>query len=174
MVSLLAWPWSLATPLIALATLVGVLIVVLSPASASIFSAHPSFMSAAFVLLLPLGAVSYTADLGRRGNAAYPDRGARRVLHGTLNLLGGLCVLLGFLVAFVWKEAKGKKHFPWADPTSPSPTARSAHVVLGLIVVCGVVLQVIAGLYKLVALARDKARVARWHGAWEWGEGGSG
>ena len=90
-----AWPFSLVTPLVALGTTVLLIALAVSQpqpwyAAGGIFAAHPAFMSAAFVCLLPLAVVAYVADCGRWGNGAYPDRGSRRGLHGTIALLGGI------------------------------------------------------------------------------------
>jgi hypothetical protein len=125
----------------------------------NVFAYHAAFMVVGFVLLMPLSGLSYKLDCGSRGNAVYPTRDSRRVLHGTLGLLAALFVLLGYLIAFVYHQAQGRPHMPFSEPASNSPTARSAHVVIGLIAIGCTLLQFVMGLYKFVQLTKNDAKV---------------
>lgn len=154
-----AWPVSLVTPLAALGVTAFLLVAILSSGmggygAGNIFAYHAAFMCAAFVGLVPLGVLSYRADLGRAGNAAFPDKLSRRVLHGTFNLLALFFAATAFLVAFVYHQTIGQKHLPWTNDAysdgKHSTVARSIHVVLGYTVLAGLALQVLAGLYKFV------------------------
>ena len=134
--------------------------------SSNVFAYHAAFMVVGFVLLMPLSALSYKLDCGSRGNSVYPSRDSRRVLHGTLGLLAALFVLLGYMVAFVYHQAQGRPHMPFSEPASNSPTARSAHVVIGLIAIGCTLLQVVMGLYKFVQLEKVDVKVfSALHGA---------
>ena len=134
--------------------------------AANVFAYHAAFMVVGFVLLMPLSALSYKLDCGSRGNSVYPSRDSRRVLHGTLGLLAALFVLLGYMVAFVYHQAQGKPHMPFSEPATNSPTARSAHVVIGLIAIGCTLLQVVMGLYKFVQLEKVDVKVfSSLHGA---------
>lgn len=164
----LRYPASLAVPGLLVAVTLLVLVLTLSAplggyGYASIYAYHPVFMTVAFLLLLPLGLLSYSLDLGEAGNRAYPDRDSRRVLHGVLQLLGTCLAVCGYLVAFVYHAARGRDHLALSyNPPIPS---RVAHVFLGLFAVAGLVVMTASGLYKFVVAARDglRARV-KWHG----------
>ena len=141
----------------------------------NVFAYHAAFMVVAFVFLMPLGILSYKLNCGSRGNSVYPTRDSRRVLHGTLGLLAALFVLLGYMIAFVYHQSRGLPHMPFSEPQSNSPTARSAHVVIGLIAIACTVLQMVMGLYKYVQLTKIDAKVfTTVHCAWRvyLGEGG--
>lgn len=169
---MLRYPLSLAVPALLVAVTLLVLTLTLSAplggyGADNVFAYHPAFMSVAFLLLLPLGVLSYSVDLGEAGNAAYPDRDSRRVLHGVLNLFGACLAVCGYLVAFVYHAAKGKDlagHLALNFNGGPAIPSRTAHVFLGLIAVLGSVVMAASGLYKFVVVARDgHRRVFRWH-----------
>ena len=170
--AMLRYPLSLAVPALLVAVTLLVLTLTLSAplggyGADNVFAYHPAFMSVAFLLLLPLGVLSYSVDLGEAGNAAYPDRDSRRVLHGVLNLFGACLAVCGYLVAFVYHAAKGKDlagHLALNFNGGPAIPSRTAHVFLGLIAVLGSVVMAASGLYKFVVVARDgHRRVFRWH-----------
>lgn len=158
------WPVSLVTPLLAAAVALSVIFMALVPSlngygPGNIFAYHAVFMAVGFLALLPLAQLAYVAHLGH-GNRAYPDRASRRVLHGVLGFLGGIFILLGYAVAFVYHQAKGQAHYAWnnpqysADPDTYSLKARAAHAVIGSIVVLCVLVQMAGGLAKWVAATR--------------------
>jgi hypothetical protein len=169
-------PASLATPLACGVATLSMLSLVLSAdlrgyGASKLFAYHGAFMVVGFVMLLPLGALSYTADCGKRGNDAYPDRASRRVAHGTLNMLAGFFIVLGYLVAFVEHQASPRPapnsaistHLPFSLPAAYSPRARSAHVIVGWAALAGTVAMMLSGLAKFVA-AHKGARVFAGHG----------
>ena len=169
---MLRYPLSLAVPALLLVVTVLVLTLTLSAplggyGADNVFAYHPAFMSVAFLLLLPLGVLSYGVDLGEAGNAAYPDRDSRRVLHGVMNLFGACLAVCGYLVAFVYHAAKGKDlagHLALNFNGGPAIPARTAHVFLGLVAVLGSIAMAASGLYKFVVVARDgHRRVFKWH-----------
>lgn len=127
-----------------------------------IFAYHPVFMCIAFLLLIPLGLISYVGDFGERGNAAFPDKESRRLVHGVLTIIAAFLIVTGYLVAFVYHEAKGIEHLALTD--NQGTWTRPAHVFIGLIALGGAALQASAGLYKFVAATRDRAAVLRVHG----------
>ena len=137
------------------------------------FAWHAAFMIVGFAFLMPLGALSYVMDFGRRGNAAFPSWDSRRSLHGILMLLSALCVIIGFAIAFACHDRgcgihKVQNHLPWTwEPEANSPNVRSAHVVIGYIVIALTLAQAVAGMYKSVALVKSGSRVLALHGAWE-------
>jgi hypothetical protein len=170
---MLRYPLSFAVPALLLGVTLLVLALTLSAPLGgygfdAVFAYHPAFMSVAFLLLMPLGVLSYGIDLGERGNAAYPDRDSRRVLHGILNLLGACLAVCGYLVAFVFHAAKGKDlagHLALNFNGGPNIPSRTAHVFLGLFAVLGSVVMAASGLYKFVVVARDgHKRLFPWHG----------
>ena len=170
---MLRYPASLAVPALLVGVTLLVLVLTLSAplggyGFGAVFAYHPVFMSVAFLLLMPLGVLSYGLDLGERGNAAYPDRDSRRVLHGVLNLFGACLAVCGYLVAFVFHAAQGKDlagHLALNFNGKPNIPARTAHVFLGIIAVLGCVVMASSGLYKFVVAARDgHKRLFKWHG----------
>lgn len=89
------------------------------------------------------------------------DRSNRRLVHGIIQLLAGLVALAGFLVAFVSNiDGGAKAEFAIGeDPTT------AMHVWLGYLTLLGVLVQCVAGLFKVVLKARDAAATcAPWHG----------
>lgn len=170
---MLRFPFSFCVPALLVAVTLLVLTLTLSASlggygAGQVFAYHPAFMSVAFLLLMPLGVLSYGIDLGERGNAAYPDRESRRVLHGTLNLLGACLAGCGYLVAFVYHAAKGKDlagHLALNFNGGPAIPSRTVHVFLGLAAVFGSLVMAVSGLYKFVVAARDgQKRLFKWHG----------
>jgi len=161
----LSYPSSYAVPAVALLATALVLFFILAPGqngygTGVLFAYHAAFMVAAFMLLMPLGLVSYAFDFGPRGNAAYPSTGSRRVLHGTVNLLAAFLALCGYLVAFVVHQSKGQSHLALDQPEK----SRTAHVFLGLLALAGVAFQSGVGLWKLVTLTREGRKTAPYHG----------
>lgn len=161
----LSYPASYVVPGVALAATALVCFFILAPGqhgygAGVLFAYHAVFMVGAFLLALPLGLVSYAFDFGPRGNAAYPSTGARRVLHGTANMLAAFLALCGYLVAFVWHQARGQSHLA-LDATEKT---RTAHVWLGMLALAGVAFQSGVGLWKLVKLTREGRKTATYHG----------
>ena len=133
------------------------------------FAYHAAFMVLGFVLFMPLGVLTYVMDFGRKINGGYPTRESRRPLHGALLLLSAICILIGYLVAFACHQNGCSKHLaqnhlPFWEPSTNSPIARSAHVVIGIIAIIAVALQTGMGLYKAVQFEKTKTRVLPWHG----------
>ncbi len=173
------FPFSYATPLACAIVTIVLLSMILSTdfkgyGATSIFAYHGAFMVVGFVLLMPLAALSYSFDFGARGNALYPDRAARRVVHGTLNLLAALLVVLGYLVAFAYHQANPRSpaavanvsaHLPFGLPAEYGAKARSAHVVIGWMTLALTVLLAVSGLFKFVQ-AHKGAKVFALHGAY--------
>ena len=172
------FPFSFATPLACVVATVTLLSMILSTdfkgyGATNIFAYHGAFMVVGFVLLMPLAALSYSFDFGARGNALYPDRAARRVVHGTLNLLACFFVVLGYLVAFAFHQANARApaavagvspHLPFALPAEYGGKARSAHVVVGWVTLALTVLLAVSGLFTFVQ-AHKGAKVIALHGA---------
>jgi hypothetical protein len=170
------FPSSLVTPLACVIVCVTLLANILSAevggyGATNIFAYHGAFMVVGFVFLMPLAALSYSADCGKRGNNLYPDRSSRRVVHGTLNLVASMFVILGYLVAFVYHQAKPRPppnegistHLPFGLPDEYSPKARSAHVIIGWCSLAGTVILMLTGLFKFVQ-SHKGTRVMTWHG----------
>ena len=171
-----AFPLSYVTPGIVILSTTFLLTLTLSKplrgyGYADPFAWHAAFMIMGFGCLMPLGALSYVMDFGRRGNAALPTLDARRSLHGVLMFFAALCVLLGFAIAFTCHE-RGcgphaiQRHLPWTwQPAANSPSVRSAHVVIGYIAVAATLAQAAIGMYKSVTLTKTGARVFALHRA---------
>lgn len=170
------FPGSLVTPLACVIVCVTLLANILSSewngyGATNFFAYHGVFMVVGFVFLMPLAALAYTADCGKRGNTVYPDRSSRRVIHGTLNIIAAMFVILGYLVAFVYHQAKPRSppnenistHIPFTLPDEFSPRARSAHVIVGWFAIAGTVFLMLSGLFKFVQ-SHKGTRVVAWHG----------
>lgn len=98
---------------------------------------HPALMTAGFVLCMPAGILVYKA-------AGLGTLAEKRNLHIALQCAGGVCVLLGYAVAYYVHAAKDKPHIPWERPDK----TRLLHVLLGLAAIGGVVLQAASGAWR--------------------------
>jgi len=170
-----AYPVSYLTPLVILCVTVLLLTLILSPDLRGYgfkdpFAYHAVFMVLGFGLFMPLGVLVYVMDFGRGFNSLYPSRESRRPLHGSLLLLSAICIVIGYLIAFTCHQNgcspkhPAQNHLPFWEPPQNSPIARSAHVVIGLLAIIGVVLQTGLGLYKAVQYEKMKVRIFPWHG----------
>jgi hypothetical protein len=155
------FPCSTITPILLLVfTVVVVALLLLDGFStSSIFAYHAVFMTIAFMLLFPLGVLSYVGDFGEALNSSYPDRASRRVLHGTFNAFGVFVTIVGYLIAFTFHENVGKSHL-----ASGESVARQAHSWIGLITIISITIIGISGLYKFIVGARDNEKIFKWHG----------
>jgi len=121
---------------------------------------------AAFSLLLPAALVAHVLD-GPLAARLLPDEHSRHVLHGGASLLGALCAISGFLIAFTYHQMQpGKDHTALTGEVGDHATwARPAHVITGYAVVLGVFLQSIVGLCKFASRAPPSSvlRVAHAH-----------
>ncbi len=172
-----SFPLSYITPAIAIVVTVTLLALTLDHphlngyGATDPFAWHAAFMIVGFCLLMPLGVLSYVMDFGRRGNAMFPSWDSRRTLHGMLLFFSTACILIGFAIAFTCHERgcgphKIQPHLPWTwEPDANYPSVRSAHVIIGYIVVAITVLQAGVGLYKAVALTKTGSRVFLLHSA---------
>jgi hypothetical protein len=127
--------------------------------TSSIFAYHAVFMTVAFMLLFPLGVLSYVVDFGEAVNSSYPDRASRRILHGTFNSFGVFVTICGYLIAFTYHVNSGKSHL-----ASGESVARQAHSWIGLITIIAIAILGISGLYKFIVGARDNEKILKWHG----------
>ena len=155
------FPCSYTTPiLLSVLTAVVVALLLLDGFStSSIFAYHAVFMTVAFMLLFPLGVLSYVGDFGEAVNNSYPDRASRRVLHGTFNAFGVFVTICGYLIAFTYHVNSGKSHL-----ASGESVARQAHSWIGLITIIAIAILGISGLYKFIVGARDNEKILKWHG----------
>jgi len=81
-----------------------------------------------------------------------PDETARHALHGGANLLGVLCAVSGFMIAFTYHQVGGKDHTALTGEVGTHRTwTRPAHVITGYAVLLGLLAQSTAGLCKFVA-----------------------
>ena len=169
-----SYPSSYATPVLSILVTTFLLSLTLSKdlngyGAADPFAWHAAFMIVGFCLLMPLGVLCYVMDFGRRGNFIFPTLDSRRTLHGQFMFFASLCILVGFAIAFTC-HARGcgvhkiQNHLPWTwEPDANSPSLRSAHVVIGYIVVAATIVQSSVGLYKKVSLAKTGSRVFMQH-----------
>lgn len=154
------WPWSLLTPVIIVAATVFFMTLLYTSRkdgfqAGQLASYHPLFMSLAFLLMTPLGALAFVADLGPL-NRRFPDKGKRRTIHGIFSLMSLFFALIGYLVMYTSNKATGVDHFDFKDK-HPS---RSAHIVIGYLALLGMALQSLSGLHMFVVVTRDG--VMRW------------
>lgn len=89
----------------------------------------------------------------------FPTRESRRVIHGGFNMLAAMFIAVGYLLHFTYAQITNNSHFGMGELTW-----RKCHSILGLITVCGVMLQVVIGLYKFVVRTRDGESIMKWHG----------
>lgn len=132
------WPLSMTAPLIAVATTVCLLALILSTnlggyGVGNVFAYHPALMTVGFCFFMPLGLLGYVYDLGSAGNAVYSGRTQRRVLHGIFMMCASCCILTAYLAAFVYHQARGIDHLALNMPEKTRP----AHVFLGFIALAG-------------------------------------
>lgn len=158
---------ALLTPIIAVAVTLMMLVLILGPSewargygASNVFAYHGAFMSVAFCFLMPMGILSYGADLGNKGNAVYPTKSSRRLLHGYFASLAVCFAVSAYLIAFVYHQANGITHLA----LDQEDKSRTAHVFIGLITLGGLCLQGIVGLWKMVKLTRDGQRTLLAHG----------
>jgi hypothetical protein len=71
-------------------------------------------------------------------------------------------MVAGYLVAFVYHQAKGTEHL--ALTQNQGTLSRPAHVFLGLFALAGGIIQAAGGLYKYVVITRDRAKILKLHG----------
>ena len=88
----------------------------------------------------------------------YPDRASKRALHGTILFFAYISILLGFLIAFVVRQAKGQSQIAAGESAS-----RQAHSYLGYAILGALTVQAASGMYKFVVRTRDGRGVASWH-----------
>jgi hypothetical protein len=115
--------------------------------ASDVYVGHPVLMCLAFLLLFPVGMVSHALEAPALGERA------RHALHGGCNLLGTLCSLLGFTIAFVYHQVKldnglqKNSHSALSGEVGTHATwTRPAHAILGYIVLLGLLVQSAAGL----------------------------
>lgn len=122
---------------------------------ADVYAYHAVLECGAFALLFPSALLAYVAD-GKLVARLLPDTRARHVLHGGANLLGTMCAVSGFMIAFTYHQVLGKDHTALTGEVGDHNTwTRPAHVITGYAVLLGVFIQCTAGLCKFASRAPE-------------------
>ena len=158
---------ALPLPLLTVATAVSgavAVFVVSSPSLggydlSSLFSWHPVLLTAAVMLLAPLGLSAY-GDGGALSRLLPAPWSSARAAHGAAMGVAAALAALGYAAGYIGHELSGKDHLALARGNA----ARTAHVWLGLLALAALAAQAAAGAAKALAPPGSPRRFA-WHGA---------
>ena len=141
------------------------ILAILSPSSGGYgfisWSWHPLLLIVGIYGLMPIGLLAYTLGTG--------SREASRFKHGLIMAGGGVCMYLGYAVAWYIHESKAHRHLPLLPPAQP--LIKSLHIYGGLLVLVAVAAQALMGTLKARRLVESGERIFTWHGAagpWVW------
>jgi hypothetical protein len=126
---------------------------------ASVFSWHPVLLTAAVLLLAPVGLSAY-GDGGALSRLLPAPWSSARAAHGAAMGVAAALAALGYAAGYIGHELSGKDHLALARGNA----ARTAHVWLGLLALAALAAQAAAGAAKALAPPGSPRRFA-WHGA---------